>query len=100
MKKQLIGKSFTSFNGTSFKVISIESYPKAKVSARYEQILNFKAGFLVAVSFRGVLIPNITLEEGVARLTAIEVDGQIVKTAKSISDILGIKQGMTAYSVK
>lgn len=96
----LIGKQFKTANGVIFTILDVQSYPKSKVGERYKRILNFKPGLLVAISFRGTLIPNITLEGGVARLTSVEVDGNSINTTTAISAVVGVKEAMVAYSIK
>lgn len=97
--RYLIGKQYKTATGIIFKIGNIESYPKTKVSDRYKAILAIKPGCLVAISFRGHLIPNMTLEEGVGRLTAVEIDGKPIKGASAISKAIGIDKPMIGYSM-
>lgn len=84
-------------NGVSFQVLEIEPYPEEKISPRYKAILKFGPGLVVAVLYRGILIPNITLKGGVVRLTKVEIDGKIFVGPKAISEALWIKRAMYPY---
>ncbi len=100
--RELIGKKFKTLlgKGVTFTILSVEAYGKSKISDRYRAILDIKSGFLVAIQYRTALIPNFTLDGGVARITGVEVEGSIFTTAHAISTAIGIKEAMTAYSVK
>jgi hypothetical protein len=98
--KKLVGSSYKLDNGIRFKVIDTELYPAREVSHKFKTILDFKAEHLVAISYRGTLIPNITLENGVVRLTKVEVDGKVFDRPGAISRALGIEEYLTAYDIK
>lgn len=97
--KELVGRKFRT-GEVDFKVLEIKPYSNRLVSDRYKKILAFREGFLVAVGFRGTLIPNITLKGGVARLTKIEINGQVFDRPKAISAALGIKEAMQPYELR
>lgn len=98
--RHLIGKQYKLPNGITFTLTEVKSYPKAEVSSRYKDILAFKPGYLVAISYRRALIPNITLEAGVARIMAVDVNGTMYKRPHAISMALGIKDDMSSYPIK
>ncbi|MFA6383335.1 MAG: hypothetical protein WCX17_02840 [Parcubacteria group bacterium] len=83
-----------------FQVMEIEPYPKEKVSKRYKEILKFRPGVLVAVPYRGILIPNITITGGAVRLLQVEVDGDIFKNPKAICEAIGVTEAMHPYDLK
>lgn len=97
--KSITGNAYR-VNGVTFKVVAAEAYQKEKVSDRYREILKFRKGVVVAVAFRGTLIPNVTLKDGVARLTEVEVAGVNYKNPKAISQALGISEAMYAYDLE
>lgn len=98
---ELIGRKYTAHNGCSFTVTAIDPYPKEKVSESYREILDLPAGMLVAVPYRGTLIPNITLRGGVARLMEVTgADGKAYKRPKDISAMLGIRYPFAGYRLK
>ena len=96
---QLTGRNFQVAE-TTFRVLGAEVFPAAEVSARYKGILAFKPGLLVAVGFRGTCIPNITGEDGVVRLTSIEINGNVFDRPSTISKALGIEKPMVAYPLQ
>jgi hypothetical protein len=96
--RSVVGKIFR-VNGVEFRVIAIDPYPKSRVSERYKAILSFRPGLLVAVPYRGILIPNITLSKGVVRLIEVEVDGEVYKTPKTISQALKVLEAMCSYDL-
>ena len=98
--KSIIGKNYKLANGTKFKVLNIEAYPEADVSKRYKQILDFKPGKIVAVAHRGTLIPNITLVDGIVRLTKVIVNNEIFDRPKAISQAIGVEEAMHPYEIK
>ena len=88
-------------NGCSFTVTAVEPYPRDKVSEQYREILDLPPGMLVAVPYRGTLIPNITLKGGVARLTEVQVIGDsLLKRPGAISAALGIRYPFAGYRIK
>lgn len=97
--QSVVGSSFI-LNGITFKVLEIIPYPKKNVSPQYREILDFNPGLLVAVAYRGTLIPNITLSDGVVRLTKIEIAGKIINKPGAISKALRITEAMTSYEIK
>jgi len=98
--QEVIGKKYATSEGVEFKVMEIEAYPKLEISERYLGILDLALGQLVAVRYRGTLIPNITLKGGVVRITKAEIDGQIFSRPKTISAALGIKEAMKPYELR
>jgi hypothetical protein len=98
--ENMIGTSYETETGLKFKVVQAEDYPTAKIGKQFKKILALKAGYLVAISYRGTLIPNITLDEGVARLTSVEVEGKVLSRPNAISQAIGIKVPMTAYELR
>jgi hypothetical protein len=97
--KTILGSSFE-VNGVRFKVLGADKFPIDFVSPRYQKILEFPVGKMVAVSFRGTLIPNITMKGGVTRLTQIEVMGLVYDRPKHISEALLIGEAMRAYDLE
>lgn len=98
---ELIGRKYMAPNASSFTVTAIEPYPKDKVSESYREILDLPPGMLVAVPYRGTLIPNITLKGGVARLTEVtDAGGKVYKQPKAISAALGIRYPFAGYRIK
>lgn len=95
--KELVGGAYRTLNGTSFTVTAIEPYPDNKVSDRYREILDLPEGVLVAVSYRGTLIPNITVNGGVVRLTEVKVRDETYNRPGAISAALGIKKALVGY---
>lgn len=85
--------------GVSFRVLGIIPYTVGNVSKRYEEILKFPSGLLIAIAYRGTLIPNITLKGGVVCLTKVEVKGEVYKTPKTISETLKIEEAMYPYDL-
>jgi hypothetical protein len=96
--RDLTGCQFQAGN-TTFKVVNVDNFPADRVSERYRRILGIKPGFLVAVWHRGVCIPNITLRDGVARLTKVEVDGKVLDRPGAISKALGVSVPMSPYQL-
>lgn len=96
----VVSSSYETEAGVKFTVAGIRNYPEAEVSDRYKGILAFNPGYLVAVSYRGSLIPNITLDEGVVRILAVVIDGKSLIHPHAISQALGVKESMTPYTIK
>ena len=94
---ELVGKTYKAPSGCVFIVTAIEPYPDNKVSDRYKEILDLAVGVLVAVPYRGTLIPNITLKGGVARLTEVTVKDETYYRPSTISAVLGIKKALVGY---
>ena len=98
---ELVGRTYVAPNGCSFTVAAVESYPREKVNERYCEILNLPTAKFVAVSYRGTLIPNITLKGGVARLIEVEVTGGgVYKRPGAISAALGIRYPFAGYHIQ
>lgn len=95
----IIGQTYETATGVKFIVIDAEPYPAIKISERYKKILDLDSGQLVAVNYRGTLIPNITVQGGVARLTKVDVEGEIINRPGAISKALGIKDGMSPCEI-
>lgn len=83
----------------TFRVLGIDPYPKGRVSTQHREVLGFPSGVLVAVPYRGILIPNVTLSDGVVRLTKVEVNGEAYSTPKAISEVLAVKKAMYQYDL-
>jgi hypothetical protein len=98
--KSIIGKKYQTLTGVEFEVLAVDIYQSADVSNQYKPILGFTKGELVAINYRGTLIPNITLPGEVIRLTKIAVAGKIFDRPKVISDALGIENALTPYIIK
>lgn len=97
--EKFLGRRFIR-NGRCFTVLAVEPYPDDKVTPRHREILGLAAGQLVAVPYRGALIPNITLgRRGVVRLTAIEMGGKVLGRPGKISAALEINQAYRAYTI-
>lgn len=99
MSQKINGKSYKTSNGVTFKILETEAYSKSKVSPQYKQILDYKSGLLVAISYRASLIPNVTTENGVSRLRKVEIDGRVIDRPNAISTALGITEGMKSYGM-
>jgi hypothetical protein len=97
---EIIGKKYVTEGEVVFKVLGFEVYLKMEVSERYLGILDFDPGKLVAISYRGTLIPNITLKGGVVRLTKVQVKEQVFSSPKAISMALGIEEAMKPYGLR
>lgn len=96
--ENIVGKRFVRC-GRAFTVKSVDLYPAEKVSRQHVEILSIPAGNLVAVPYRGTLIPNITLgRTGVVRLIEIEMGGKTYNRPSTISEALGINQPYRAYT--
>jgi hypothetical protein len=94
----IIGNKYT-IGKVKFEILEVESYSIDKVSKQYKEILKFRPGYLVAVSYRGTFIPNITTDSGVARLTKVRVNDEVYNRPGSISSVIGIKEAMYAYEI-
>jgi len=97
-KQQLVGTTYHLGN-IAFQVLKTDPYPKSRVAKWYREILSFPPGVLVAVPYRGILIPNITTTDGVMRLIKVEVVGIVYSSPKAISEALGVKQSMHQYCI-
>ncbi len=87
-------------NNIVFRVLDIEPYPRNKVSKQYLEIFNFPAGVLIAVLYRGILIPNITFTGGVVRLMKVKIiNGDVYNNPKAISEVLGVEKAMCSYDL-
>jgi len=95
---ELVGKNYTR-HGRIFEVISVIPYPENEISNQYKEIMEFWPGVLVAVMFRGTLIPNITVRGGVVRLTGIKIAGREFTRPGEISRALRLKESMYAYKI-
>lgn len=95
----IVGCTFKK-GSTVFMVMRAEPYPEDKISSRYKHLLNLPPGKLVAVSYRGTLIPNITLHGGVVRLTKIAVAGLILSTPKAMSEAVGVRHADYPYTLR
>ena len=98
---ELVGRKYVAPDERSFTVIAVEPYSRDKVSDQYREILDLPPGMLVAVPYRGTLIPNITLKGGVARLTKVQIaGGSVLKRPGAISAALGIRYPFSGYRIK
>lgn len=95
---EIVGRTFKK-GSTVFMVMRAEPYPRDKISPQYKHLLGISPGKLVAVSYRGTLIPNISLQGGVVRLTSIAVAGSSISTPKAISEALGIGRPNYPYTL-
>lgn len=96
---EMVGRTFLSPSGRSFTIVKIEPYPANKISSRYREIHRQPLGVLVAVPYRGTLIPNVTVKGGVVRLTTVEIDGQLYKRPGEISTSLGVVEAFIGYPI-
>lgn len=96
---EIVGRTFKK-GSTVFMVMRAEPYPRDKISSQYKHLLNLPPGKLVAVSYRGTLIPNITVCGGVVRLTFVAVAGLCLSTPKAISEALGIRHPNYPYALR
>ena len=85
--------------GIVFMVMEVEAYPRDRVTPQFREVLNAPPGTLVAIPYRGTLIPNISVRGGVVRLTKIAVLGSVCKTPKTISESLGVIQPYRLYTL-
>ncbi len=77
-----------------FKVLKIKAFPADKVKNIYKHILQLSQSQLVGIPVRTGCLPNLTAEDGVAQLTSIEIDGQVInKSGLAICTALGIAAG-------
>ena len=91
-----------SVNGVVFLVLGVGPSlidGSKEISQQYVKFPDFPPGVLVAISHRGVLIPNLIFDDGSARLTEIEVNGMRYNTPRAISDVLGINTAMWQYDL-
>lgn len=96
----LVGKTFRK-DRTVFMVMEIDPYPEDRISSQFrEKLADLPPQHLVAVAYRGILIPNITLKGGVARLTKVAVAGQTLTGPKAISAALGVNTPYHAYQLQ
>jgi hypothetical protein len=86
---------------TIFMVMDIEPYPEERIKPQFkDRLMRLKSGKLVAVTYRGTLIPNITLRGGVVRLTRIAIDGEVLSGPRAISKALGINTAHYPYTLR
>jgi len=97
---RIIGRKFL-VNGVRFTVCDTEPYAPGRITPQYRDLLKFPAGQVVAISYRGTLIPNITLgaNEGVVRLTTVKVGEQVLTKPGQISRVLKLSSDMRAYAL-
>lgn len=95
---KLVGKKFKR-RGMVFEITSIDSYPEKRISKRYKEIIEFRPDLLVAIDYRGTLIPNITVKGGVVRITGIRIGNTINDKPGKISEALKINKAMYAYKI-
>lgn len=75
-----------------FTVLGIEGFPNPEISKQYQKrLIGLSADQLVAVPYRTTLIPNITIGDGVVRLTKVVVNGQVYTRPIDISKAIGVK---------
>ncbi|MEK7062290.1 MAG: hypothetical protein AAB504_03135 [Patescibacteria group bacterium] len=86
-------------NGVHFQVLGIEPYPRKKISKQYKEILKFRSGVLVAIPYRGTLIPNITIRGGVVRIIKIDVYCSTYKNPKAICEALEVREAIYPYDL-
>lgn len=98
VKNEMIGKKYR-IGDVTFEILNVEEYPLEKVSERYKELLKFRPGHLVAVMYRGTLIPNITVDDGVVRIREVSVDGKAYDRPGAISAAIGIDEAMYAYEI-
>ncbi len=95
--EEIVGKTFLTKVGDkeiNFKILKIKAYPSDKVKDIYKRVLEFGQNQLVGIPVRTGCLPNLVLENGVAQLTSIEIDGQVVKkSGLAISEALNIAAG-------
>ena len=96
--KKIIGKKYN-FERVTFEVLAVDEYPAEKVSKRYKDVLKFRPGYLVAIDYRKTLIPNITVDDGVVRLTKVRIDSKVYSRPGAISSAIGITEAMHAYDI-
>ena len=94
----VVGSTFKKAN-IVFMVLDVQPYPSDRVSTAYRRVLGAPLGTLMAISYRGTLIPNIAVRGGVVRLTKIAVRGMIISTPKAISEALGVNSAYHPYAI-
>lgn len=95
-----VSKTYTTEGNTVFKVLKVKPYQEHQVKPAYRDVLSFKSGMLVAVNFRGTLIPNITLRGGVVRLLEVQVGDRIYSRPSDICRALGVQHPMRPYRLE
>ena len=95
---ELVGRKYIR-RGRKFEILSVVPYPENDISKRYKGIIEFQPGALVAVMFRGTLIPNITVKGGAVRITGIRIAGKEITRPGEISYALNINEAMYAYKI-
>ena len=88
---QLLGHTYKVKGGIPFTVLGIEGYPDIDIKKQYKpQLVGLEKDQLVAVPYRTTLIPNITMGDGVARITKVVVAGVTYIRPIDISKAIGI----------
>jgi hypothetical protein len=95
----LINKVFKTSASVNFTILNVEGYTEERVSKQFKGVLAVKQDHLVAINYRKTLIPNLTLPQGVARITAVSVDNKTFNRPGAISAALGITEPMMPISV-
>jgi hypothetical protein len=88
------GMAFKTDDGTTFKVVEGEYFPRQSVGRQHNRYLDsLRPGLLVSVSFHGQPVPVVTVNGGVVRLAKIELDeGEVHDGARIISGLLGVME--------
>jgi hypothetical protein len=95
----LINKVFKTPAGINFTILNVEGYTEENVSKQFKGVLAVKQNHLVAINYRKTLIPNFTLPQGVARITAVSVNDVTFNRPGAISAALGITEAMVPIGV-
>ena len=94
--KTIVGKSFRTEGGVTFKVLAGEKYLDREIGGQGGQhrkyLMALRPGMLVSVMFHGTPVPVITTEDGVVRLTEIECNGRTCARSGIMSEALGVLQ--------
>lgn len=98
---QLLGHTFKVKGGVPFTVLEILGYPDPDIMKQYQpHLIGLPAGKLIAVPYRTTLIPNITLGDGVAKLTKVVVNGQTFTRPIDISKAIGVSKAYDPQPLK
>jgi len=89
----VVGKSFKTEAGVSFKVLAAKMYSKPQITSRYRNyLMTLKSGLLVSVPFYGTPTPLVTVGHGVVRLTQVRIGRKVCDKSSDISIRLGVAE--------
>lgn len=89
----VLGHTYKLKGSQPFTVLGIEGYPNPEISKQYQKhLIGLSADQLIAVPYRTTLIPNITIGDGVVKLTKVAVNGQVYTRPIDISRAIGVSK--------